>query len=48
MTFTVVARSPRSGQVGIGIATYSRVVGSLCPAIEGGVGVTSSQALRQF
>jgi hypothetical protein len=48
VTFTVVARYPRSGQVGIGIATYSVVVGSLCPAIEGGVGVISSQAFVNF
>ncbi len=30
MTFTLVARCPKSGQLGIGIATYSITVGLYC------------------
>lgn len=44
MTYTIVARCPRTGQIGIGIATYSLAVGGLCPAVESNVGAVSSQA----
>ena len=44
MTFTVVARCPRSGQVGIGIATYSICVGLYCNGLRGNVGATMTQA----
>ncbi len=44
-TFTILARCPRSGAIGIGIATYSLGVGGYCPSIAAGVGVLSSQAL---
>ncbi len=43
-TFTILARCPRTGALGIGIATYSLGVGGYCPAISPGVGVLSSQA----
>jgi uncharacterized Ntn-hydrolase superfamily protein len=33
MTYTLVARCPKSGAFGIGIATYSLAVGAKCPAI---------------
>ena len=48
MTFTLLGHCERTGQVGIGVATYSLVVGALCPAIKGGVGVISSQAFVNF
>ncbi len=48
MTFTILGHCERTGRVGIGVATYSLVVGSLCPAIEGGAGVISSQAFVNF
>lgn len=48
MTFTILGYCKRTGQVGIGVATYSLVVGALCPAIKGGVGVISSQAFVNF
>lgn len=44
MTFTIVARCPSSGQVGIGIATYSICVGLYCNGLRGNVGATMTQA----
>jgi len=44
MTYTIVARCPRSGQIGIGIATYSICVGLYCNGLQSNTGVTMSQA----
>lgn len=44
MTYTVIARDPLTGQIGIGIATYSLAVGASCPHIRPGVGAVSTQA----
>ena len=44
MTYTVIARCAHTGQLGIGIATYSLAVGGYCPAIRGGLGIVSTQA----
>ena len=44
MTFTIVARCSRSGQVGIGIATYSIGVGLYCNGLRANVGATMTQA----
>ena len=44
MTFTILGRDPASGELGIGIATYSLAVGATCPQILPGVGVATSQA----
>jgi uncharacterized Ntn-hydrolase superfamily protein len=44
MTYTIIARCPRTGQLGIGIATYSLAVGGYCPFIKPGVAAVSSQA----
>src|SRR5437763_8501419 len=44
MTFTLLARCPHSGQVGIGIATYSICVGLYCNGLRGNVGATMTQA----
>jgi uncharacterized Ntn-hydrolase superfamily protein len=44
MTYTVIARCARTGQLGIGIATYSLAVGGYCPAIRGTLGAVSTQA----
>lgn len=48
MTFTLIGRCERTGQIGLGVATYSLVVGSLCPALVGSVGAISSQAFVNF
>lgn len=44
MTFTLLARCPKTGQVGIGIATYSICVGLYCNGLRGNTGATMSQA----
>ncbi len=44
MTYTLLARCPHSGALGVGIATYSLAVGGLCPVVISGVGAMTSQA----
>ena len=44
MTFTLLARCPRSGQVGIGIATYSICVGLYCNGLRSNAGAAMTQA----
>ena len=44
MTYTIAAHCPRTGQLGIGIATFSLAVGGYCPLIKSHVGAVSSQA----
>ncbi len=44
MTFTLLARCPKTGQVGIGIATYSITVGLYCNGLRGNTGATMTQA----
>jgi uncharacterized Ntn-hydrolase superfamily protein len=43
-TFSIVARDPASGQLGVAIASRPMCVGSLCPAIRAGVGAAVTQA----
>lgn len=45
MTWSLLARDPRSGELGVAVATRFFAVGALCPRVEGGVGALSSQAL---
>src|SRR3954468_16833632 len=41
MTFSIIARCPRSGQFGIGIASYSIAIGRYCDgAVRANTGVT--------
>ena len=44
MTYTIAAHCPRTGQLGIGIATFSLAVGGYCPLVKSHVGAVSSQA----
>lgn len=44
MTFTLVARCSRTGQIGIGVATYSIGVGLYCNGLRANVGATMTQA----
>ena len=44
MTYTIAARCHRTGQLGIGIATFSLAVGGYCPLVKSHVGAVSSQA----
>lgn len=43
MTFSIVARCPDSGQLGIAISSSSIAVGARCPWLRPGVGAVSSQ-----
>lgn len=44
MTFSILARCPRTGQFGMSIATYTLAVGQYCDGIVPRVGITMSQA----
>ena len=44
MTYTVLGRCPRTGQLGVGIATFSLAVGGYCPFIKSDLAAVSSQA----
>ena len=41
MTFSLVARCPKTGQLGIAVAT---AVGGLCPYVRAGVGAVTTQS----
>lgn len=43
-TFSIVARCPRTGMLGIAVSTAVPAVGAICPRIEPGVGAVSTQA----
>lgn len=44
MTFTILGRDPKTGELGIAIATYSLAVGATCPKILPGIAVATTQA----
>lgn len=44
MTYTAIGRDPTTGELGLGIATYSLAVGASCPYIRPGAGAVSTQA----
>src|SRR5258707_1914373 len=44
MTYSMVARCPRTGQLGIGVASYSMAIGLYCDgAVRANTGVTLTQ-----
>jgi uncharacterized Ntn-hydrolase superfamily protein len=45
MTWSIIARDPKSGAFGIAIASKFFAVGALCPHGDGGIGALSTQAL---
>jgi uncharacterized Ntn-hydrolase superfamily protein len=45
MTFSIVARCPRTGQFGVGIATYSPNVGVRCPLVVPRCGAATVQSV---
>src|SRR5260221_2638879 len=45
MTWSIIARDPASGALGVAIATRFFAVGALCPHAASGVGALSTQAL---
>jgi uncharacterized Ntn-hydrolase superfamily protein len=44
MTYSIIARCPRSGKLGLGITTFSLAAGGRCEGILAGVGVCKTQA----
>ena len=44
MTYTIVARCPKTKALGVGIATYSLGVGGYCPFLARGIAALSTQA----
>jgi uncharacterized Ntn-hydrolase superfamily protein len=44
MTFSIVARCPRTGMLGVALATAVPAVGSMCPFVLTGVGAVSTQS----
>ena len=44
MTFSIVAHCPRTGMLGVAVATAVPAVGSMCPYVETGIGAISTQS----
>lgn len=44
MTFSIVARCPRSGQLGVAVSTAVPAVGAMCPFVQTGAGAVSTQS----
>ena len=44
MTFSITARCPETGMVGVAVSTKLLCVGALCPYVRAGVGAISSQS----
>lgn len=44
MTFSIVARCPRTGMLGVAVATAVPAVGAVCPYVVSGVGAVSTQS----
>jgi uncharacterized Ntn-hydrolase superfamily protein len=45
MTWSILARDPATGELGVAVASRFLAAGALCPRVEGGVGAASTQAL---
>jgi uncharacterized Ntn-hydrolase superfamily protein len=43
-TFSIIARCPRTGRLGVSVASAVPAVGSMCPFIRSGVGAVSTQS----
>jgi uncharacterized Ntn-hydrolase superfamily protein len=44
MTYSIIARCPQTGRLGLGITTFSIAAGGRCEGIRAGVGVCKTQA----
>ena len=44
MTFSIVAHCPRTGMLGVAVATAVPAVGSTCPYVRSGLGAVSTQS----
>jgi uncharacterized Ntn-hydrolase superfamily protein len=45
MTWSILARDPATGELGVAVASRFLASGALCPRVEGGVGAAATQAL---
>jgi uncharacterized Ntn-hydrolase superfamily protein len=44
MTFSIIARCPRTGRLGLGITTFSLAAGGRCEGILAAIGICKTQA----
>ncbi len=44
-TFSIVARDPNTGHLGVAVQTHWFGVGALCPWVEAGVGAIATQSM---
>jgi uncharacterized Ntn-hydrolase superfamily protein len=47
MTYSIVARDPDTGQMGVAVQTFNLAVGTWVPWAQGGVGAVATQALAE-
>lgn len=47
MTYSIVARDPHSGEMGVAVQTFNLAVGTWVPWAQGGVGAVATQALAE-
>src|ERR1700685_4354111 len=45
MTWSILARDPATGTLGVAVASRFFAVGAICPFVEGGIGALATQAL---
>ncbi|TCZ66848.1 DUF1028 domain-containing protein [Roseicella aquatilis] len=45
MTWSILARDPATGELGVAVTTRFFAVGAVCPRVEGGLGAVATQAL---
>jgi uncharacterized Ntn-hydrolase superfamily protein len=45
MTWSILARDPATGEIGVAVASRFLAAGALCPRVEGGIGAACTQAL---
>lgn len=48
MTFSIVARNEKTGQLGVAVQTHWFAVGAICPWIEAGVGAVATQSMVEI
>ncbi len=48
MTYSIVARDPRTGEIGVAVQTALPRVGAICPWVIAGVGAVATQALSRM
>src|SRR5436305_1415051 len=47
MTYSIVARDPSTGELGVAVQSHYFSVGSICPWVRRGVGAVASQAMAE-